>query len=45
MNVFEIIGAILLIIVAALVIIMISLQNPKGDAMASLAGGIERLCV
>ena len=39
MNVFEIIGAILLIIVDALVIIMISLQNPKGDAMASLAGG------
>lgn len=39
MNVIEIIGAIILVIVAALVVFMIAIQNPKGDAMSSLAGG------
>lgn len=39
MNVFEIIGAILMIITSVLVVIMIMFQNPKGDAMSSLAGG------
>lgn len=39
MNVIEIIGAIAMIIVGVLVVIMIAVQNPKGDAMSSLAGG------
>jgi len=39
MNVIEIIGAIALIVIAALVVFMIAIQNPKGDAMSSLAGG------
>ena len=39
MNVIEIIGAIAMIIVGVLVVIMTAVQNPKGDAMTSLAGG------
>ena len=39
MNVIEIIGAILMIVIGVLVVIMISIQNPKGDAVSSLAGG------
>ncbi len=39
MNVIEIIGAILMIVIGVLVVIMTAVQNPKGDAMSSLAGG------
>ena len=39
MNVIEIIGAILMIVIGVLVVIMTAIQNPKGDAMSSLAGG------
>ncbi|MBP0962908.1 MAG: preprotein translocase subunit SecG [Oscillospiraceae bacterium] len=39
MNAIEIIGAILMIVVGVLVVIMTAIQNPKGDAVSSLAGG------
>jgi protein translocase SecG subunit len=39
MNVIEIIGAILMIVIGVLVVIMTAIQNPKGDAVSSLAGG------
>ena len=39
MNVIEIIGAILMIVIGVLVVIMTAIQNPKGDAMSSLTGG------
>jgi protein translocase SecG subunit len=39
MNVIEIIGAILMIVIGVLVVIMTAIQNPKGDAISSLAGG------
>jgi protein translocase SecG subunit len=39
MNLIEIIGAILMIVIGVLVVIMTAIQNPKGDAISSLAGG------
>jgi len=39
MSVIEIIGAILMIVIGVLVTVMVMFQNPKGDAMTSLAGG------
>ena len=39
MNAIEIIGAILMIVVGVLVVVMTAIQNPKGDAVSSLAGG------
>ena len=39
MNLIEIIGAILMIVIGVLVVIMTAIQNPKGDAVSSLAGG------
>ncbi|MBR5559614.1 MAG: preprotein translocase subunit SecG [Oscillospiraceae bacterium] len=39
MNVIQIIGAILMIVVGVLVTALVMFQDPKGDAFSSLAGG------
>ena len=45
MSVIEIIGAILMIVIGVLVTVMVMFQNPKGDAMTSLAGGGMDSCM
>ncbi len=39
MSVIEIVGAIIMVITCVLIVIVISMQKSKGDAMSSLAGG------
>ena len=39
MSAIEVIGAILMIAVSVIVTVIIMFQNPKGDGLASLAGG------
>ncbi len=38
MNIFEIVGAICMIITSILLVLMIVFQNPKSDAISSIAG-------
>ena len=41
MNIFEIIGAILLIVLAVLLVLLVMFQSPKGDGLSCLAGGSD----
>lgn len=41
MGVFEIIGAVLMIITSVLLVILTMLQDPKSDALSGLSGGSD----